>query len=308
MQLVPLTSAGLPADQPLPDPATGRLPWYRNWLVRLVTFVGIFAAMGASLSYTISLLGLDSHNWPYTVLQVIASAVAYYLLCLLEGRRHPIEMRLSRFGTVLPGLAIGAVGMLVVFVLAVALGAREIRGFDPHYSPWDIALAVGVGAGFAEEVLFRGVLYRLVEGWAGTWGSLAVSALVFGGVHLGNPRATWWGAVAIALEAGIAFGLLYALTRSLWIVMGFHAAWNVVQGPVLGSAISGATLDGEGYIRSYAAGPEILSGGQFGLEASILSVIVWLVFSAWLLRLLLRRNLVVAPFWVRRRRVNPPSA
>jgi len=288
---------GLPADQPRPP-----LPWYRSWIVRLLVFAGCFVAASLGVVGLMSAAGVDQIGWLYSFAQIIAAVVAYAVVCLLEGRRHPIELAPSRVGGVLTGLPIGALAMLLVFGLAVALGAREVRGFNPHYSPWEMLAMVGLGAGIAEEIIFRGILYRLVEGWLGTWVALAVSAAVFGGVHLTNPEGTVWGAVAIALEAGIMFGLLYAVTRSLWVVMGVHAAWNVMQGPILGSAISGATRDGDGFVRSYATGPELLSGGVFGLEASILSVVLMLAFSAVLLRVVLQHRLVVPPFWVRRRR------
>lgn len=90
----------------------------------------------------------------------------------------------------------------------------------------------GLGAGIGEEILFRGVLFRIVEEGLGTWAALLVSALFFGAVHLGNPGATLWSSATIAIEAGLLFGLLYHVTRSLYLCMGVHAAWNFMQGTV----------------------------------------------------------------------------
>ncbi len=60
-----------------------------------------------------------------------------------------------------------------------------------------------VGVATTEELLFRGVLFRIVEGWLGTWGALAVTGLLFGALHLVNPGASVVGALALAIEAGL---------------------------------------------------------------------------------------------------------
>lgn len=293
----PLDATGRPADQPRPP-----LRWWQNWALRFGAFLLVMVPASILGAMLVDRAGLAQHDWPYALVQIAATVLAYLAVLLVENRRRPVELRASRLVDVVTGLGIGTLAMVVVFALAVALGAREVRGFNTDYRDWETVLMVGLAAGIAEEIMFRGILYRLVEGWLGTWVSLLVSAAVFGGVHLGNPQASMMGAVAIALEAGLMFGLLYAVTRSLWIVMGVHAAWNVVQGPVLGSAISGATKDGEGLVDSYAKGPELLSGGAFGLEASIIAIAVWLCFSAVLVRVLVREGLVVPPSWVRKGR------
>ncbi len=144
-------------------------------------------------------------------------------------------------------------------------------------------LVVGLGAGIGEEIMFRGVLFRIVEEGAGTWAALVVSALFFGAVHIGNPGATVWSSAAIAIEAGLLFGLIYHLTRSLPLCMGLHASWNFMQGTVYGIPVSGTTADG--WLVSQRSGPDWLSGGFFGAEASVValalctlvSVALWLI-------------------------------
>ena len=67
------------------------------------------------------------------------------------------------------------------------------------------------------------MLFRIVEEGLGTWWALAISALLFGAIHIANPGATLWSSAAIAIEAGLLFGLLYHVTRSLPLCMGVHA-------------------------------------------------------------------------------------
>ena len=159
-------------------------------------------------------------------------------------------------------------------------------------------LMVGLGAGISEEIVFRGVLYRIVEESLGTWLALLVSALLFGAIHLGNPNATLWSGTAIAIEAGVLFGLIYHVTRSLWFCMGLHAAWNVMEGPVFGTSVSG--LPAHGWIRAEMTGPDWLSGGAFGPEASLVTPACCLALALIFLVIAVRRRSIVPPFWARR--------
>src|SRR3546814_4514721 len=90
----------------------------------------------------------------------------------------------------------------------------------------------------------RGVIFRLIERWLGSWIALAISAALFGAGHLANPNASWFAAVCIALEAGIMLGAIYMVTRRLWAAVGIHAAWNFTQGGIYGIAISGLDTQG----------------------------------------------------------------
>ena len=150
-----------------------------------------------------------------------------------------------------------------------------------------------------EEILFRGVLFRIVEEGLGTWWALLISALFFGAVHLGNPGATAWSSAAIAIEAGLLFGMIYHVTRSLPVCMGLHAAWNFAQGTLYGIPVSGTKADG--WLRSTRSGPDWLSGGVFGAEASVIALGICLLCTLALVLVALRRHSLV-PFHHARRR------
>lgn len=288
-------SDGLASDAPGPR-RPGRIR--RNPFVRLLAFlaitvVGLTAAAWGGGPLRTSDLGVG-------VAQLVVVTLAYLIVVFaVEGRRRPVELAPRRAMGLLAGLLLGTALFSAAFALITLFGGFEITGINPAYDPWALVFIVGVVAGVSEELMFRGMLYRLGEELVGTWGAVAISGLVFGGVHLANRDATWWGALAIALEAGLLFGLLYTVTRSLWLLIGVHAAWNVVQGPVLGIAISG-TGDPGGFVETVPTGPDWLSGGAFGAEASYVAVAVMLAFTVWLGMLAARRGLIVKPWWTRR--------
>ena len=106
----------------------------------------------------------------------------------------------------------------------------------------------------------------------GTWLALLISALVFGLLHLANPNATLMAGLAIALEAGLMLAAAYLLTGRLWLSMGIHFAWNFTQGGIFGAAVSGQTSSG--IFSSVLQGPALLTGGDFGAEASVVAMVV----------------------------------
>lgn len=284
-------------DQPLPVPG-----WWHSPLGSALVFVAATVAAG----FVAAVLTAPTHLawwWRQPLVELVACVLGYLAVLWHERRRPAVEVDPRRAGGLFWGLLLGAGMILAAFALCWACGWRRVLGPGQTAWFWQQVFSAGLVAGVSEEVLFRGMLFRLVEAWLGTWGATAVSAAFFGAAHLANPHATWWGAVAVAVEAGLSLALLYALTRSLWVVAGVHAAWNVVQGPVLGSVVSGTSDGGQGLVHSVPAGPDILSGGAFGLEASLVSVLLWCLVSVAVARLLLARRAVVAPLWHRRRDV-----
>ena len=90
--------------------------------------------------------------------------------------------------------------------------------------------------------MFRGVLFRWLEEFGGSWVALLLTSVLFGAAHLANPNASWIAAIGIALEAGVMLGAAYMLTRSLWLPMGLHAAWNFTQGEIFDIPVSGTKV------------------------------------------------------------------
>ncbi|WP_203567376.1 CPBP family intramembrane glutamic endopeptidase [Aestuariimicrobium ganziense] len=291
-----LRDDGLGRDQPMPGP---RPWWARRWAV-LAAFV-VTTMVVAGLIMTVGAM-MQADPWTYLGLGQLLGTIAGYLVVLwLEGRlRNPLELAPRRWVGLPAGLLLGAVLVSVAVSLITLLGFREFTGTDTPARFWQQVFTLGVVAGISEEILFRGIFHRFIERWLGTWGATAAAGLLFGLAHLGNPQATLWGAIAIAIEAGLLFGVLYSLTRSLWVVIGLHAGWNLVQGLVHGSVVSGSSGRGHGFLVSNPKGPALLSGGNFGIEASLVTVVLLLLVTLWLARRLSERGLVVAPSWRRR--------
>ena len=227
-------------------------------------------------------------------LQLLPALIAYLVLVKRIERRRVSEIALAAVPTLgIGGLVLGAVLFSIVVGALWLLGVYHVTGINPQVNWLPQLLVAGIGAGIGEEIVMRGVLFRIVEEGRGTWAAVAVSALFFGGAHIFNPGATLWSSAAIAVEAGVMLALLYHVTRSLWACIGLHAGWNVMQGTVYGIPVSGGAVDG--WLVSYRTGPAWLSGAAFGAEASVVALLVCLLFAALLLMTALRRGSIV-PF------------
>lgn len=235
----------------------------------------------------------------------ITIAMAALALAVYIGYARFVEQRPASELS-LPGMgrewAIGALagaGLYTICVLVlIALGMYRIEGLNP----WSFvvpAVAMALSSGVFEELFFRGVLFRSVEELSGSWIALVVSSLVFGGAHLFNPAGTIEGAIYISVEAGLLLAAAYMLTRRLWLSIGFHMAWNYTQSAIFSGNVSGNAPE-PGLIRSNIKGPEVLTGGTFGLESSVLTFAVCTLAGAAMLIMAVRRGTIVQAPWKRR--------
>jgi len=237
-----------------------------------------------------------------SVQHILALAVAGFALYIGYAhwveQRFPSELALPGMDRELGvGLLIGAGLYTACELILMALGIYRIEGLNPLRTMVP-AIAMAVSSSVFEELLFRGVLFRSVETWFGSWAALVVSSLVFGLSHLLNPQGTLEGALFIAVEAGILLAAAFMLTRRLWLSIGFHLAWNYTQSAIFSSIVSGNEAQ-QGLIRSTVKGPTLLTGGQFGVESSVLALALCTTTGIVMLVMAARRGKIVPPAWKR---------
>src|SRR5206468_2590956 len=203
------------------------------------------------------------------------------------------------------GIGAGLLLGFAIFAAVVAAAAlADVYNIVGYGGTGDLArdlISVSILPGIREELFFRGILFRWIEEFGGSWAALLLTSAFFGAAHLMNPNATPIAAFGIAIEAGVLLGAAYMLTRNLWLAIGLHAAWNFTQGFIFDIPVSG--LDEHGLVQAQLSGPAILSGGGFGLEASLFAMVVASGAGLILLWLAIRTGALVRPWWARRQRV-----
>jgi len=275
-------------------------------IVRHPMFRLLIAFLFVAGSYAIAFgvgHALGPHKGPWLLLFACVCVAAifvasYALFCRFIEQRPVVELGLAGAPLELGGgIVTGLLLFSAVVAVIAALGGYSVVG-TRGAGVLVPALAISIASGFSEEIIFRGWFFRLVEQWLGTWIALILSAALFGALHLGNPNATLLAGAAIALEAGIILAAIYLITRRLWAAIGVHAAWNFAQGGIYGIPVSGGAMDG--VLVPRISGPDLLTGGAFGAEASLPAIIVATAFGIGMLLLAYRRGDFVAPFWLRR--------
>lgn len=227
----------------------------------------------------------------YLAYLIVSVVVAYFVY---RAYVHFVEKRavteLSRAGA--PG-ELGA-GMLVGFGLVSAiivilwlLGDYQITGVGLWTAVFVLLANNGAGA-FVEEVLLRGVVFRISEEKLGTWMALAISVLIFALLHLASANATATSVIVVGLEGGVLLSAAYVLTRRLWLAIGIHFAWDFTQDYVFG-----VSRGVDGLVRGQITGSALLSGGNAGIEGSILALVFCLIVSAYLLARAARKGNIV---------------
>jgi hypothetical protein len=295
-------------------PAAGEARWRRivNYpLVAMLIAIVLYAAATA-LAIAISSVIPPLHSKTLTMIVkdgiILGLTIVTYKLAIARLGQHPRDDLPAR--KALPGLGMGLLLGFVIFSVVVGAAALadvyNIVGKGSTDQLVHDLVATSLMPGFMEEILFRGILFRWIEEWAGSWVALLLTSAFFGFAHIMNPNATVVAALGIAIEAGVLLGAAYMLTRNLWLAIGLHAAWNFTQGFIFDIPVSGTAE--EGLVTAKLSGPALLSGGGFGLEASLFAMVIATAAGVFLLIVAIRRGELVQPRWVRRRRLTAAAA
>ena len=264
-------------------------PWWK-WLLQFILGCALFLVSYVIISIPSS---LKLPLWAFVIAFVVVSALNLLLYALWwkwtekeKAKDLPMSRLASHTGV---GFGIGIFYFLIVTGVIALLGGYKVGGiaFDWRSLVYSLFSFLVVAVG--EEVLFRGIVFRMLDRQWGTAVALILSALLFGFMHIVNDNATVWSSVAIAVEAGLLLGAAYKWSGSLWLPIGIHWAWNFFQGPIFGFAVSGSS-ESSSLINPVIEGSEWITGGSFGAEASIPAFVAGLVFTAFFLYWIWKRN------------------
>jgi uncharacterized protein len=269
----------------------------RRWApIRLISYVTAILVVAAVVNILGKLLipPIPSPlNEPMTVVKNLLLLVAvfafYPFLVRVFERRAASETSIrGHWSGFLAGFAIGALLIGVIYLVMYALGIAHLQA-GSGFEGLTVAVLRPLSVSMLEELLFRGVLLRITEEVSGTAVAIVVSAVLFGLAHAANPGATPFTIFALTAELGILLSLAYVLTRNIWLAVGIHMAWNFMQGFVFGTEVSGSREPSSLFTTSMT-GPDLLTGGSFGIEGSLVSLIVALAASAILAVLIARKQ------------------
>jgi uncharacterized protein len=257
-------------------PADVKLKLFLRGLANISVVFGISGAVEAIRGFLFPAASSE-HVLAPTVL------ILYWAGSRWIERRDPADVQFASLQRFLAaGLAIGVALFSTLIAILWLSGMYHPRNVASPY-PLLAAFYSALAGAALEELIFRGFFFRLTAGLAGPWTALVLTSAFFGFAHFHKPGATVWTSTDIAIEAGILLGAAYAASNSLWLPIGIHAGWNLAEGAIFGTAVSG-DQHSYSWIASTIQGPEIWTGGAFGPEASLIALPICLAAAAFYIR------------------------
>ena len=249
---------------------------------KVLGFMLLFVTIGISVSLIAKALhaprlGMGIGVWINAVIIALAS-----LICVRLEKRSFLDLGFHLGPRWLGEFVAGTLGGILLILLTALL----VKGMDGFH--WERAAGIGsrqlltaalafLGVAINEEMMSRGYPFQRLVAGAGTWVGQLIFAAIFALGHWGNPgmhgATKAWATVNIGLAA-ILLGFCYLRTKSLALPIGVHLGWNWAQGSLLGFGVSGTTNIKGFWSPVFHGKPEWLTGGSFGLEASLPCAVV----------------------------------
>lgn len=227
------------------------------------------------LSETLMLIGIFLSAW----------IVWHFRGVSLAGLGRSLAIRKK---DLLSGISLAIVLYAVGFGVSLLAGAIEIAGVVFNPSSLLISFVFFLLVAITEEFALRGfVLERMLQGGVNKFWALFLSATLFSLVHIANPNFDFLSFINILLT-GILLGSSYIYTRNLCFPIALHWFWNWIQGPVLGYEVSGNKFC-DGLLTLYLPETNLINGGAFGFEGSILCTVLMVAGTAVILKMF-RKN------------------
>ena len=258
--------------------------WRTGW--RIVAMMALTVGVVALLNIAWKAAGLpgrkDSTAWQFLAFAALITgatlAVIALLLRLFEKRGPdaiwlPFDRTAWKFA--IQGTLLGAIPICLLLGTAVVAGYGEVVPGTLDAASIGSILLPTLLAGFLlagwEELLLRGYLLRQLSLGINPVAAAVMTGILFGLMHSGNPGANWQGLLYTAI-GGTLMGLLVLRSGSLWLLIGYHFGWNASSSGLFGLELSGLDI-GSGIFASTLSGPDWLTGGSYGFEASLPAVV-----------------------------------
>ena len=216
-----------------------------------------------------------------------ALGAGYFCVHFLEGlpwRSLGLTFHSGWLRDLVFGFAIGFASL----VIAVAIASRGLSFSLGDTGWWSIVRSmIGSGvllfvAALAEEAMFRGYGLQTLSRAKLAWLGVLLTSVPFALVHLNNPNVVRGVTFANTALAGVWLAAAYLRTRSLWLPLGVHWAWNWALGWFFGLPVSGLQIVSNPLLQSLDLGPKWLTGGSYGIEGGVACTLALILFTAFL--------------------------
>ena len=266
-------------------------------ILALLTFLAV-VIIGQQIA--VKLLDLTSLDKDYRNLLkglfVSASCVLSYILFFKKyDKRTVTEFEAKGLAkNLIIGASIGFILQSLTILVIYLNGSYSVISINP-VSFILIPFALMFTVAIIEEILVRGIIFRIMEEKLGSYVSLTISSLLFGVLHLANPHSTLISSICIT-TAGFLMGTAFIYSRNLWMPIALHFAWNFTQSGIFGAITSGNDKT-KSLLEAKIQGQEFITGGAFGPEGSIQAIAFCTIGTIIILILSRKQNKIIKPYW-----------
>jgi len=258
--------------------------------VRVGYAVGLRIAPGRSL-------GAFTEDFIFRLI-LLASALLAGYLCnrWLEGlpwRALGLTLHARWWRDFIIGSLIGVVSLALATAIAAAAGGLRFTASPrtmllPVVQTLVMSALLFIFAALAEEALFRGYPLQTLTRARLAWLAILLTSVPFAAVHLQNPNVVKGFTFINTALAGVWLAVAYLRTRSLWLPLGVHWAWNWALGSLFGLPVSGiTTIAPNPLLHGTDLGPAWLTGGSYGIEGGLACTIALVVSTLFIWRMTL---------------------
>jgi membrane protease YdiL (CAAX protease family) len=270
-------------------------------LTRIV--IGLTLCLGIGLAAMLGMQQILSQtSLPSSEKDPISGTVFAFLVCtvyILLYQRYE-NRKITELSTpklpqhlaagVLLGAGLAAAVVLIQYLTHI-LTVTETRPFLPLLPTlWNIFVNATIA-----ETLIIGVVFRIMQDWLGSYLALIVLFVIFFILHITAPGATLISAACVGMHTFLCC-TAFIYTRSLWLPIAIHFAWDFSFAALYGASINGYTMD-DSLLATSTNGPDLIAGGYFGPQGSIQAGLLCLLTGALLLRISRKQNQILRPYF-----------
>ena len=179
------------------------------------------------------------------------------------------------------GVLVGIIMISSIILSLMVFGCYSVEGFRFQGMSLLLSLEFYFIGACCEEIIFRGIVLRFIGIRWNVVAALVISSVLFGLLHMNNHGMTWLGIIGIIL-IGFMLGSSYLYSGSIWMPLGIHWIWNVLEDTIFGSAVSGVSDSGS-MIQAQFHGSDLMTGGSCGIEASVVTMVFAVIITAYFL-------------------------
>lgn len=264
-------------------------------IMQVVSAIGIsiLSLLGKNI-LNINLKG-DSLNISILISTLMVSIATYFFVKVYQKRTAKSMGLVSnkKINSYLLGIGISFIMISLTFSLAALFGGYDIKVNIENVNPLVFVFFIfgWMCQGFEEEFIVRSAIMNYFVSRSGVFVGIVANSLIFAILHLGNSSFNLLAFFNLFL-IGLVFSMIFYITDNIYTSAGAHSMWNFMQANIVGINVSGIISSKNSIFKSNPTGYSLISGGAFGIEASILVTFVGLISLVILYKIAINKNLI----------------